>query len=285
MPSLTRDRRGSDITLADNTFFISNKRYASTRVEAWGKHRTAVGTPRGELNCNQLWQLKASADFRGYFYIESVEHKHFRLSLWNGRDGRVMLFNGNLFDDQLWSFQQDRDGYYTITNKLYPDCRLAKWGAGRHEWGACAGASGDGERWRLTPRFAGKLAERGIWRVDNRNGGDFCFRELSYTVGVTVNDRREFRKRRGFKEAIGLSLRAECDGTFLSSADRQRLSMELSNTESCERTDSWAQQQSLTIAIPPGKVYTIKQLVCSFESPIPGDSCTLYGNYETVESE
>lgn len=285
MPSLSLESRSFETPLENNTFFIANKRYPQCRLEAWGKRRDAVGTPSREYNANQLWMLKPSQDFRGYFYIESVEHKHFRLSMWDSSSTAVVLFNGNFFDDQLWSVRRDAHGFYTITNKMYPQARLAKYAAECHCWGASNDRPDDRHKWSLTPRFSARLADRTLWTVDNRHARDFDFRQLDYTVGVTVDDRRQFRKRRGFKDAIELALTLACQRTFLTQADVQRLNMELSNTESQDQMDAWAQNQSLLVAIPPAKLYSVRQLVCAFESPIPSDCCKVFGNYETDESE
>lgn len=285
MPSLSWDRQAFEALLDNNTFFIGSKKYSQSRLEAWGKRRTAVGTPEREFNANQLWMLKPSPDFPGYFYIESVEHKQFRLSMWDSPNGTVVLFNGNLFDDQLWCFRRDRQGAYTITNKLYPNSRLTKWGPDLNQWGTCETPLGDEQTWILTPRYSAKLSERTLWTVDNRSNQQFQFRQLEYTVGVTVDNSPLFRKRRGFKEAIELALQTECQGTFLAQNDLQRLNMELSNTQSSDQTNTWAQNQSLLVAIPPAKLYSVRQLVCSFESPISTDCCKLFGNYETIERD
>lgn len=287
MPSFTSTFRTRDAPLANNSFFIESKKFDQARVQAWGKRRTQVGTTSSPHHPNQLWTLTPDADHPNHFYIESVEHKHFRLCQLSGRSPDVTLSNGNLYHDQLWRFEKDSHGYYTISNRLFPSCFLAKWSCDDSDWGVVTIPSGhlpDECKWKLIPRFTATLQQLPLWQVDNTHSDDFKLKQLRYTVGITVSDASVFSQRRAFKHAIQLALNTACVGTFLSQSDVQRLSMELSNVESSTDVQSWSQCPSLIIAIPPRVKYSVSQLVCVFDSPIVGDCCKLLGNYETQES-
>jgi hypothetical protein len=176
--------------IGNRTYFIESRAYPHARVAQWGTDNgNDCGTYEIEVYSNQLWLMKESPTKPGWYYIYNADEdqKDWRLAKWSAGNTDTGVYEGDYYDDQLWSFTNvtmtntTMGEYYQINNFLYPQCFMSKWGEEDSDWGTVTGADVDNQQlWALVPRYEATVQDRIIFQADNRNG------TLDFTETVTI---------------------------------------------------------------------------------------------------
>lgn len=268
----------AEMVLNGNTFFITNKAYPHANLVVFSNNK--LRTYEEGIYSDQLWELKEHPDKKGFYYVENVLRKGYRLAKWGAGNRAMGVFKGHKYNDQLWKFVKEGN-YYRIYNHSYSNAKLTKFGKKNHDLGTYEGWNYDDQLWKLTPRFQAELKRTTKWQLDNLQG--------SYPVSnkVTITEGLVHRSSSSFSTTNGLTLALEASVGFedFSSSVKTEFSMLIARTTTTGSEKSWSKTVEITFTAPAHKFYRVSQLSMDFDSPYDRDDCTIYGSYKIEESD
>ncbi|CAB4005144.1 tetratricopeptide repeat 28-like [Paramuricea clavata] len=173
------------------------------------------------------------------------------------------------------------DDFYRIYNLKYSNARIAKWGKGDGEWGTYDGDLYDDQVWKLVPRFKAAISNINIWSCDNREGSVDFSEEKSVTIGLKLTSSSTVSTTVGLEVSLKASASFAGFGAEVESKISKQIQKSLSNTAEKD----WIRKSTIKFTAPKGKNYRVKQLTCSFMSPLAADDCVLNCDYVVEETD
>ena len=180
------------MSLNGNTFVISNKKYYHANLAQWGTNVGEVGTREGLPSDDNFWGLNEDVFHPGFYYIENVNWRGYRIDQWNNDGLSVRVTAGHYEEGQLWKFVLVEGHYFKIINYKYPNASIAKWGKSDIDWGSASNVEEyEDQVWQLTPRYKVSIQPVVIWSVDNRHGSLDFWEEVTINEGWQLNTSTE----------------------------------------------------------------------------------------------
>ena len=195
--------QGESLILDNNQFLIYNKKYHKSRLAQWGTKHKNVGSYQHGLNFDQLWTLEPHPRKQGCYYIVNEKYPKFRLADYRHK---LIVYDGNHYDDQLFKFVPNGDGYYYIKSCRYTHDRIVKWGTEDRKTGIYDGPGQWEQLWRLVPRFKASFFTDVIFHFDNRQGSMPIVREISVTRGIKKTTTSSIKNKSTYKKSIGAAI-------------------------------------------------------------------------------
>merc|ERR1719447_1207907 len=122
--------KSESLIFNNSQFLIYNKKWHEARIAQWGTNSGNVGSYEHELRHSQLWTLVPHPDHSGCYYMVNERWPRYRLADYKRT---FVTYAGYRFEDQLWKFIPDGEGFYYIYNCYYTKDRIAKWGSKGHQ--------------------------------------------------------------------------------------------------------------------------------------------------------
>jgi hypothetical protein len=230
--------------------------------------------------------MKESPTKPGWYYIYNAaeDQKDWRLAKWSAGNTDTGVYEGDYYDDQLWSFTNvtmtntTMGEYYQINNFLYPQCFMSKWGEEDSDWGTVTGADVDNQQlWALVPRYEATVQDRIIFQADNRNG------TLDFTETVTITTGLQLTTKNTISTTVGLSesLTDSIPGIYKCSMQlKAQVDQSLSKGEQAD----WSITTQMNFTAPAGFMYRVVQRMVPFKSRLIADNMNLYSDYYIQQS-
>lgn len=111
-------------------------------------------------------------------------HKHPSKTKLRQNANGVGINKDTYYPDQLWKFERVGQ-FYRLVNKVYPTCRIEKFGSHRANLRCYNHEAGlrDGQLWKITPRFRSNLGWKVLWHADNRQGSQAFTQTVRFSCG------------------------------------------------------------------------------------------------------
>ena len=104
------------LCLNGNTFVISNKKYYHANLAQWGTNVGEVGTREELPSDDNFWVFNEDVFHPGFYYIENVNWRGYRIDQWNNDGLSVRVTAGHYEEGQLWKFVLVEVEYFRIIN-------------------------------------------------------------------------------------------------------------------------------------------------------------------------
>lgn len=277
-----------DDFLGHSQFLIYNKSYHRARLAQLNASSCALaGTYEHELSPDQLWTLEAHPQRPGFYYVVNERYPKHRLATVIDKGvTKIFVYDGAYFEDQLFKFVSNDDGFYSITNAAYPEDWLTKHGGGEdsdvflRKFGG-----GDDQLWRLVPRFQASKLNQVVFNYDNRQGSSPIGRELSVTTGVRRTHTSAISNTTTYKKSMSATLGLAIEGLGLDVSHAEECEKKLDSSLSQEVEQSWSETEKTSFIVPPGKNIKVVQKGVKFEGQIAADTCVLLTDIKVLESD
>jgi len=270
------------LVLDNNQFLIYNKYYHMARLAQWGTDRSNAGTYEHALHPDQLWTLDPHPTIKDCYYIVNEQYSQHRIA---DSDHDFVVTDGPYYNDQLFKFVPNGDGFYYIFSCVYTNDRITKHGRGDGEVSMNPGPNYPDQLWRLVPRFGANLFTKEVFHFDNRQGTNSITREVSVTHGLRRSSTDTIRRKKTFKQSIEASFSGVVKALNIGVTTTTEFSNELETSFSETNEQNWSKTEKVTFTIPPGKNYKLMQHVAAFEGQFSAESCQLLTEIKVFESD
>jgi len=269
------------LVLDNNQFLIYNKVYHKARLAQWGTGGNDAGTYEHALYPDQLWTLEPHPSKKGCYYIVNEVHSQHRIANWQHN---FIVYSGPHYNDQLFRFVSNGDGFYYIYSCHYTNDRIAKYGVGNGKMAMYGGPKYPDQLWRLVPRFKANFFTDQVFHFDNRQGSNPITREVSVTTGIKRSTTNTIRSKTTFKQSVEASLSGAIKLIDVGVKTTTEFTTELEASFSETNEQSWSKTEKITFVIPPGKNFKVMQHVVDFEGKFGSESCSLLTAIKVFES-
>jgi len=267
-----------------------------------------TGTERSYSE-GQLWQLEASSDYDGYYYIRNVKYANddYRLDQWGTQRDRahnsagtmVSSVNSAYSTSQLWRFDYAGEGYFRIANfheHVVEGMKLCMYEYEKdpspnlplpnevksypHVFGYCVGDfGGDGQLWRLEPRLNAMFERVVAFHVDNRNGKiDLPPKTITMTKGLSTTNTASQTE----NESFTLAVSAAFEWGPVSGEVSAEYSKEISTTLEKSATQSVEETTETSYIAPAGYDYRVSYLKIKISGNSPGDNIEFWAPEQSL---
>lgn len=247
--------------------FIYNVDFRFTKLGMQSEYNCNPSS--GDVNVNQLWKLEEDPTRKGEFFIVNWSFSQGGTEWRYTGDVNVHTVkglptigfgcvDGRKDDYQLWRFQKQSDGHWSISNVAWAeltDCQL-----GCTSDDACSVcAKTTHQTFRLQPAFASSALWFIAESVDNDTDQPMHY-IVKYTEGITDTIEQTVAKSSSVEMSLSMGMEGALEGIGLSM--EETLTVQESFSESYARTlqKTWSVERSVDIIIPPHTRICLKQL-------------------------
>lgn len=218
----------------------------------------------GDVAARQLWKLEEDPMRKGSFFLvnwsASQGTKTYRYAFNpNGYPNSSGCVSGTKYDDQLWKFNKQSNGYWKIYNQGWYDgqCRIAV--PSDTHGGAYCGPDYYDQYFRLQSAFDSSALWSIVESLDNDSDAPVQY-TLKYSEGITDTIEKTIAKSSSVEMSLSIGMEASLYGIGLSMSET--LTVQQSFSESYSRTlqKTWSVEKSVDITVPPHTRICIMQL-------------------------
>jgi len=270
------------LVLDNNQFLIYNKVYHKARLAQWGTDRSNAGTYEHGLYPDQLWTLDPHPTMKDCYYIVNERYSQHRIA---DSNHKFVVTDGTYYNDQLFKFVPNGDGFYYIYSCHYINDRITKHGRGMNEVSMYSGPNYSDQLWKLVPRFKANLYTNEVFHQDNRQGSEPIAIERTVTTGLRRSTTDTIQRKETFKQSIEASFSGAVKALDIGVTTTTEFSNELETSFSQTDEQNWSRTEKITFTIPAYKNYKVMQHVAAFEGEFSTESCRLLTAFKVFESD